>query len=75
MTRPVVHFACVLLPACSSPPRDAEAFARAPESAAKVVADCDAGWRTRDCAVARQGLAAARRQKRMAAYARTFEEP
>ena len=75
MTRLVILFACVLLPACSSPPRDAEAFAQAPESAAQVVADCDAGRRTRDCVVARQGLAEARRRERMAAYARTFQEP
>jgi len=75
MTRPVVLLACILLPACSPPPRDAEGFAQAAESAARVVADCDAGRRTRDCVVARQGLAEARRQKRMAAYARPFGEP
>lgn len=74
MTRLVVLFACVLLPACSPPPRDAEGFAQAPESAARVVAGCDAGRRTRDCLVARQGLAEARRRERMAAYARTFGE-
>jgi len=74
MTRPVILFACALLPACSSPPRDAEDFAQAPESAARVVADCDAGRSTRDCVVARQGLAEARRRERMAAYARTFGE-
>jgi len=75
MTRLVVLYACVLLPACSSSLRDAEAFAQAPESAAKVVADCDAGRRPRDCLVARQGLAEARRRGRMAAYARTVREP
>ncbi len=75
MTRLVVLFASALLPACSSPPQDAEAFARAPESAAKVVTDCDAGRRARDCLVARQGLAEARRRERMVAYAQTFREP
>lgn len=74
MTRPVVLLACVLLPACSPPPRDAEGIAQAPGSA-EVVADCDAGRRTRDCVVARQGLAEARRRERMAAYARTVREP
>lgn len=74
MTRPVILFACALLPACSSPSQDTKAFARAPESAAKVVADCDAGRRSRDCLVARQGLAEARRRERMAAYARNFGE-
>ena len=75
MTRLVILFACVLLPACSPPPRDAEGIAQAPGSAAKVVADCDAGRRTRDCVAARKGLIEARRRERMAAYARTFREP
>lgn len=75
MTRPVVVLACVLLPACSPPSRDAEGFARAPGRAAKVVADCDAGRRTRDCVLARQGLAEARRRERMVACAQTVREP
>lgn len=67
--------AFAILGACSPPPQDAGTFARTPKSAAQVVADCDAGRRTRDCVAARQGLAEARRQKRMAAYALTFREP
>jgi hypothetical protein len=61
--------------ACSPPPQDAEAYAWMPRGAARVVADCDAGRRTRDCVAARQGLAEARRQKRMAAYAQAIGEP
>lgn len=74
MTR-CAFLALVVLAACSAPPQSAEAFARAPQSAARVVADCDAGRRTRDCIAARQGLAEARRQKRMAAYAQAIREP
>lgn len=75
MTRLVILFACVAIPACSPPPGDAEAFAQAPESAARVVADCDAGRRRHDCVAARQGLAETRRRERMTAYARTIREP
>ncbi len=74
MTRLVVLSACVVLPACSSSPRDDEAFARAPESTVRVVAECDAGRRTHDCVAARQGLAESRRRGRMTAYARTIRE-
>ena len=73
MTRRVVLLAFAT--ACSPPPQDAETYARTPQSAAQVVADCDAGQRTRDCIAARRGLAEARRQKRMAAYAQTIREP
>lgn len=74
MTRPVVPVARVLLPACSSPPRDAEAFAQGPERAAKVVADRDAGRSPRHGRNARPALAETRRRDRVAAYARTFRE-
>ncbi|MGH7020868.1 MAG: hypothetical protein ACREEY_13350 [Brevundimonas sp.] len=73
MTRLVVLLAFAT--ACSPPPQDAETYAQAPQSAARAVADCDAGRTTRECVAARQGLAEARRQKRMAAYARTIREP
>lgn len=73
MTRLVILLAFAT--ACSPPPQDAGTYARTLQSAARVVADCDAGRRTRDCVAARQGLAEARRQKRMAAYARTIREP
>lgn len=63
------------LAACSPPERDAAAFAAEPETALRVVADCDAGARRSDCAAAREGLAEARRRDRMDAYARTFREP
>ena len=73
MTRLVILLAFAT--ACSPPPQDAGTHARTPQSAARVVADCDAGRRTRDCIAARLGLAEARRQKRTAAYARTIREP
>lgn len=72
MTRPVVPVARVLLPARSSPPRDAEAFAQGPESAAKVVANRDVVRETRHGRNARPALAGSRRQDPLAAYARTF---
>ena len=75
MTRHVAPLAFAILAACSSPAQDAETFARSPQTATRVVADCDTGRRTRDCIAARQGLAEARRQKRMAAYAQTIREP
>jgi len=75
MTRRVAPLAFAILAACSSPAQDAATFARSPQTATRVVADCDAGRRKRDCIAARQGLAVARRQKRMAAYARTIREP
>ncbi|PQZ74971.1 hypothetical protein CQ035_00835 [Brevundimonas sp. MYb46] len=75
MTRRVAPLAFAVLAACSSPVQDAETFARSPQTAARAVADCDAGLRTRDCIAARQGLAEARRQMRMAAYAQTIREP
>lgn len=73
MTRLVILLAFAT--ACSPPPQDAGTYARMPENAARVVADCDAGRRTRDCVAARKGLIEARRRERMAAYARTFREP
>lgn len=73
MTRLVILIAFAT--ACSPPLQDAGTYARTPQSAARVVADCDAGRRTRDCVAARKGLAEARRQKRMAAYSRTIREP
>jgi len=75
MTRLAVLFAYALLPSCSPAPQNAEDFAQAPKSAAKVVAICDAGRARRDCIAARQGLAEADRRKRITAYARAFEEP
>ncbi len=63
------------LVACSSPERDAAAFAADPEAAVRTVADCEAGACRSDCEAAREGLAEARRQKRMDSYARTFGEP
>ncbi len=75
MTGLVVLLAFAILAACSSPAQDAETFARSPQTATRVVADCEAGLRTRDCIAARQGLAEARRQKRMAAYTQTIREP
>ncbi len=75
MIRRVAPLVFAILAACSPPPQDAGTYARTPENAARVVADCDAGRRTRDCVTARQGLAEARRRERMAVYARTFREP
>lgn len=75
MTRRVILLAWAALAACSPPPRDADAFARAPETAARVVADCDAGRSRRDCLAARKGLAEATRRQRMAVYARAMREP
>ena len=75
MTRRIILLACAALAACSQPPRDAEAFARAPGAAARVVAGCDAGRVRRDCLAARKGLAEAQRRERMAVYARTMREP
>lgn len=75
MIRRVALLTFATLAACSSPEQDAGTYARTPESAAKVVADCDAGRRTRDCFAARKGLAEARRRQRMAAYAQAFREP
>lgn len=64
--------ACTSIGACSAPERSAETFTADPEAAASVVAECDAGRTRRDWEEARRGLAEARRQARMAAYARTF---
>lgn len=75
MIRRTALLAFAVLAACSQPPRDAETFARAPEAAARVVADCESGRTDRECDAARQGLAEDRRQKRMAAYAQTIREP
>jgi len=75
MTRRVILLAWAALAACSPPPRDADAFARAPETAARVVADCDAGRSRRDCLAARKGLAESVRRERMAVYARAMREP
>lgn len=55
-----------------SGPAPAE-FARAPERAEAVVAECDAGRRRRDCDAARRGLAQARQEARMARYEAAFE--
>ncbi|QTC88432.1 hypothetical protein [Brevundimonas pondensis] len=75
MIRRTALLAVAALGACSQPPRDAESFARAPEAAARVVADCDAGRTDRECDAARLGLAETRRRARMAAYAQTIREP
>lgn len=75
MTRRILLVASVAVAACSPQPRDAETFARAPQRAAQVIADCDAGRTSRECVAARQGLAEARRKQRLAAYAQTFREP
>lgn len=75
MIRRTAVLAFAVLAACSQPPRDAESFARAPQDAARVVADCEAGRTDRDCDAAREGLAEARRRARMAAYAQTIREP
>lgn len=68
-------FGLLTLAGCSSPERDVAAFVADPDAAVRTVADCEAGARRSDCEAAREGLAEARRQERMNAYARTFGEP
>ncbi|MGH7025934.1 hypothetical protein [Brevundimonas sp.] len=75
MIRRTALLALAVLAACSQPPQDAETFARAPEAAARVVADCEAGRTDRECDAARAGLAEAQRRARMGAYAQTIREP
>ncbi len=75
MNRRIILLACAALAACSPPLRDADAFARERETAARVVADCDAGRVRRDCLAARKGLAESGRRERMAVYARAMREP
>ena len=57
---------------CGASDRTADDFAADPAAAAAVVAACDAGRETDDCAAARRGLAEARREARMRAYERAF---
>jgi hypothetical protein len=57
---------------CGATDRTAEDFAADPEAAEAIVAACDAGHETDECAAARRGLAEARREARMRAYARAF---
>lgn len=62
-----------VLAACGPSGRGPADFAREPEAAEAVVAECDAGRRRRDCEAARRGLAEARREARMAEYEAAFE--
>ena len=70
--KPLVWLAVLGLAGCERPERSVDHFVSDPEAAARVVADCDAGRETDDCAAARRGLAEARRQARMRAYERAF---
>lgn len=72
MIRPLLIPAAIALVGCGPSDRTAADFARAPEAAREVVADCEAGRRRKDCAAAREGLVAARREARMARYEEAF---
>jgi hypothetical protein len=70
--RAAILAATAALAGCGAPERSVTEFAADPETAERVVADCDAGRARRDCESARRGLADTRRRERMAAYERAF---
>lgn len=72
MKRLLLVPAVAALLGCSPSGRTADEFAHAPEAARAVVADCEAGRRRTECAAAREGLARAQREARMARYAEAF---
>lgn len=73
MKRLLLLLPIAAMTACGPPNRAPTNFAREPEAAEAVVAECEAGRRRRDCDAARRGLAEARRAARMADYEATFE--
>jgi hypothetical protein len=71
--RVVLGAAALTLTACAEEPRSAEYFERHHEEALEVSTLCATGAKGGDeCTNAQAGLAAARREERMAAYRRQF---
>ena len=60
--------AALVLGACAEAGDTAETFSADRNAAEAVVAECDAGRRTRGCNAAREGLAEAKRRDRQALY-------
>lgn len=73
MKRLLLLLPLAALAACGPSGRAPGDFAREPEAAEAIVAECDAGRRRRDCEAARRRLAQARREARMAKYEAAFE--
>lgn len=74
MKGPLTALAVVSLGACNpAPPRDAAWFERHPAEAEKVVSQCEAGARSKECEPARTALSRIAAQRRMERYRKGFQ--
>lgn len=72
--RVIALLLALVLEACEAKPRTTAYFQTHPEDAARALKDCEAGSRCGlECQNVEAGIAAARRDARMARYRKAFE--